>query len=327
MSRIPTATQTPFSSASATPATPPGSPGSAAPAAAYPSTPGSGNGTSPPASSPPAPTTVTVDTMLSKILPGAPRRPTPDITKCKIWLYGPPKIGKTTLAASFPGVWFLATERGQDWITVREPTYIESWNHFLQVCSAIDKARPTKFADGEPIRTIAIDTFDGLFKMCFDQVCSDMGVSDPGEIPHGGGWSKLDREISRVMSKVAMWPYGHIWISHERSKEVKAKGRKYDRAEPNVGAAGARWCNQAADLILHATMDEIVVKDSKGQPTGEIREQRILELHPSTSAVAGGRMADRLPPVIDLSYDALMREFAASPASAENVRPALKDLV
>lgn len=228
-------------------------------------------------------------------VPGAPRPPCANILQSVIWVYGEPKVGKTTFASKFPGTWFLATEPGQDWVTVREPTVIHTWKHFLEVCAFIETNKPKTFEDGESISTICIDTYTLLFKMCQEQVCLEMGVGDPGEIPHGGGWGRLTKEFERVMSKVARWPYGLVLISHGRQREFKTRGTKRDRFEPDIGAAGMRWGNATCDLILYAHVREEAILDDKGDVTGEIIEKRVIQCHPSAAAVAGGRMSDLLP--------------------------------
>jgi hypothetical protein len=253
------------------------------------------------------------------VIPGARRKPRADLSRSMLWVYGAPKIGKTTLAASFPGSMFIATEKGQDWVSVREPIHITSWNHFLDFCSWLNGELPTHFTDGEPIRTLVIDVMDILFKMCNEQVCLDMGVQDPGEIPHGGGWSRLTKEFERVMNKVRQWPYGLICISHARQRDFQMKGRKTDRWEPDVGAACSRWCSGAADLIMFAHSVEVpILNPQTGQVTGEIKEERRLLVHPQSWAVAGGRMSDRIPEThIPLSYQSILKYFPDMPSEKE----------
>ncbi len=241
-------------------------------------------------------------------VPGAVRAPRKTLANAMIWIYGEPKIGKTTLASKFPGVWFLATEKGQDWISVREPSPIENWIGFTELMGQIITEKPTHFGDGELIRTLCIDTYDILFQYCFQYVCNKMGVADPGEIPHGGGWSKLNLEFARVMGKVRQLPYGLIIISHARQKEFKTRGRKIDRYEPYVGAAGFRWASSASDLILLAHSSEEVGYDEDNKPT-TIKETRKLLCHPQSWAVGGGRMSNMLPITIPLDYDELLKHF------------------
>lgn len=250
-------------------------------------------------------------------LPGAVRPAKQSLDGSMIWLYGIPKIGKTTTAASFPGAWFIATEKGDQFVSMRPPTYINSWPEFIELCQFIAKTKPTKFEDGTPIKTLVIDTYDKLFRHCNEHICDGMGLDDLGEIDHGKGWSRLTKEWDRVMTKVRAWPFTLVCISHVRDKEFKTKGRKTHRKEPAVGAAGFRWAQAAADLILYAHMDEVVEYGTDGEVTGEIKERRVFQCHPSSFAVAGGRMASAFQPKIEIvpegaspsSYDNLMSGF------------------
>lgn len=250
-------------------------------------------------------------------IPGAIRKPKKSIDGSMIWLYGEPKIGKTTTAAKFPGVWFIATERGQDFVEAREPSYIDDWGDFIDVCATITamkeeaNGKPIVFGDGKEVRTLVIDTLDLLFKMCSDEVCRQLGVEDLGELAHGKGWARLNSEFERVMTKVRKLGFTVVCISHARQKEFKTKGRTVDRWEPYVGAAGYRWCLAAADLILYAHTSEEVIYNEDGEVTGDINEVRKLICHPQSWCVAGGRMVGQvgLPEIVDLDYDAFMKYF------------------
>lgn len=223
-----------------------------------------------------------------------------------IWVYGEPKIGKTTFASQFPGCWFLATERGHDYIEMREPTTIASWPDFLDFCASIQDIKPKTFGDGTPIQTLVIDTIENLYKMCQDAVCENLGVENPGDLDHGKGWARLSQEFERVMGKIRRWPWTLVCISHARQKDFKTRGRTVNKYEPNIGAGGYRWCQSAADLIVFAHSTEIVTRNDAGEVTGEITEKRVLLCQPKSWAVAGGRMSDRLPDMVDLSYDVLL---------------------
>lgn len=242
-------------------------------------------------------------------IPGAIRKPKRGLDRTCILLHGPPKVGKTTIASQFPGAWFVATEKGQDFVSAREPTIITGWDDFCAWGAFMQDTKPTHFTDGSKIETIVIDTVSLLYRMCFNSVCSSLGVEDPSEMTHGKGWSRLSNEIERVMNTIRSFPFTLVLISHTRQKEFKAKGRTSDRWEPDLGAAMYRWCNAAADLIAYMFVDTVI--DYKDDRDGDRvvvgnHEERVMQMHPSSDAVAGGRMAELYPECINMRYDELI---------------------
>ena len=246
-------------------------------------------------------------------LPGAVRKAQQSINGSLIWLYGEPKIGKTTFASKFPGVWFFATEKGQAFIDIREPTFIPDWASFLQTCAWIAENQPTEFKDGNTIRTLVIDTVDILFKHCQTFVEQALNIEDLGELPHGKGWARLTYEWERVMTKVCAWDYTVIFISHAKQTEFLTRGTKTNRWQPSVGAAALRFGISAADLILYAHSREYKKKDEDGNITDELEEVRVLQCHPQSSILAGGRMVQKIPSLVKLDYPSFISYFPDTP--------------
>lgn len=240
-------------------------------------------------------------------VPGAVRPPASTLDGKMILMYGEPKIGKTTFATDFEGAWVIATEKGQDFVSVRPPTEISSWKQFREFVTWLYQTKPLTFGDGQPIKWLVIDRIDDIHRLCNEEVVKSLGVEDCGELGHGKGWSRLRTEFLRVMSALRSLPYGMICISHERAKEVVSAAKKITRREPNIGAAGYQWAVGASDLILYAFSQEVPEKDPKGQVTGKIITKRVMLCHPSAGAVAGGRMAEILPPLMPLSAAELQR--------------------
>ena len=244
-------------------------------------------------------------------IPGAPRPPIGRLEDAIIWIYGAPKIGKTTFASCFPGAWFVATEPGQDWVEVREPTPIASWTDFRSWANWVEDTQPTTFADGSPIRTIIIDTVDLLFKYAFNSVCSGLNIEDPSELGHGKAWSRLEHEFGRVITKLSHWPFGLVLISHAREREYAHLGKKVIRMEPDMMKTGGRIVASAADLILYFFSETKAQLNAKRIPTGKFIEQRMMQCWPSASAVGGGRMSKYLPVTLPLDFDKLMEHLDA----------------
>lgn len=235
-------------------------------------------------------------------VPGAPRAPKTSLIGSMILVYGEPKIGKTTFAASAPGAWIVATEPGQDWVELREPTHISSWDDWIKLQAYITRTKPRSFQDGAPIQTLVIDRFDALFRMAETHVRSGLGVEALDELAHGKGWSRLTTAFHESMNAVRTWPYTLIGICHTRQREFKNrdKAKSFDKFEPDIGAAGLRWAIGAADLMLYAYSKTVNILDAKGEPSGKQVDKRFFRCHPSQTVAAGGRMAHLLPPEIPL---------------------------
>ena len=247
-------------------------------------------------------------TLLDSLIPKTKTRPRRSLSHAKILIYGCPKIGKSTLASRFPGAWFWITEEGTDWLSIYEPLRITNWEQFLDYCAAVDSGPPKTFGDGKPILTLVIDTTDLLFKMCDDSMKTQLGVSNMGDLDWGKGWAALGDEFERVMSKISRWPYGLIFISHMKEREIKSKATKIDRIEPAMRATGLRIIQNLCDLILYCYADETPVLDEEGTPTGVIKEERKIRCQPCNNIVAGDRTSF-LPESIELSYDKLVSYF------------------
>jgi hypothetical protein len=259
------------------------------------------------------------------IVPSGIRKVKLDITKAKILLYGPPKIGKTTLASQFPGAWFFATEQGQDWLEVYEPTVITDWDQFLEICGEIQELQPTHFGDGQEIHTLVFDTGELLFQMCYEYICNQLGVASPADLDWGKGWSALKDEFLRVMSKISRWPYGMVFICHAKEQEVKSKSTKIDRIQPAIMATGFKIIHALCDIILYCFVDEIAEVNDDGEYTGKVLESRMIRCQPQNNVIAGDRTG-KLPAVIPMDYEHFSQHFPATPKpKTEHIKGKVKD--
>jgi hypothetical protein len=104
-------------------------------------------------------------------LPTTKTKPTTDLAKQSILLYGVPKLGKSSFASQFPEAMFFECEPGLNHLEVfKLPTY--SWEAFLEACKLLAKG-------DHNFKTIVIDTVDNAFKMCSDYVGTNGGAVDP----------------------------------------------------------------------------------------------------------------------------------------------------
>jgi hypothetical protein len=87
-------------------------------------------------------------------LPTTKTKPTTDLAKQSILLYGVPKLGKSSFASQFAEAMFFECEPGLNHLEVfKVPTY--SWDAFLEACKLLAKG-------DHNFKTLVIDTVDIL---------------------------------------------------------------------------------------------------------------------------------------------------------------------
>ncbi len=153
-------------------------------------------------------------------------KPTTDLAKQSILLYGVPKLGKSSFASQFPEAMFFECEPGLNHLEVfKVPTY--SWEAFLEACKLIAKG-------DHNFKTLVIDTVDNAFKMCSDYVCAKHGIEYEGDMGHGKGWAFVKNEWHRVLTRLASLPYGLILISHAIDKTIETRTGEYTKTTPSL---------------------------------------------------------------------------------------------
>lgn len=140
----------------------------------------------------------------------------PPLSELTMMIFGEPKSGKSSFIAGNPGVFFYATEPGQDFLRarklyvsddVRKAMKVEhNWEVFQQFVRQIwaDKASGVLAQKG--ITNVAIDIVDNLYAHCLTFVCKSKGIEYPPESDFGKTWKEVRDEwekwMRRLMEKV-----------------------------------------------------------------------------------------------------------------------------
>lgn len=224
-------------------------------------------------------------------LPTIKTPPTLDLTNSKLWLYGAPGVGKTTLATSLDPdhTILLATEPGYGGIEAFVNP-IGSWKDFLDTGS--DLANET-----HEFKVAVVDTIDQLSRQCQDHVMKEAGIAHPSDLEYGKGWGMVGDEFKLRIGRLCSLGMAVIFISHEKDSEIKKKVGTVNKAVPKLGGAPSDFIEGFVDYILRAEIE-----------ITEEGERRIVRTSPSENWMAkqrGGPLLRPLPEVLPMEGAAL----------------------
>lgn len=159
-----------------------------------------------------------------------------------LWLYGEPKVGKTTWASWFPDTLFILPSPAPEALSLYQVS-VSNWEESLRVFRDLRD-------EDHGFRTIVIDPVELLFSYCQDYVRKLHGFKHEGDLGHGKGWHLVSDEFLRVMGRVCSLGMGVIFVSHADLKQIETPEGKRHKYQPAVGASAFRVLNQLTAFIL-----------------------------------------------------------------------------
>lgn len=206
-------------------------------------------------------------------------------------LYGPVKIGKTTLMSLFDGVYFLPTEPGYRWIPCRK-TYVPNWATFIAFIRKVE--RKPKLIEG--IKSFCIDTADNLSKFCMQYACGRHDISHPKQLDWGEGWEAFRDEFMYWILRLSNLGPGLWFVSHEQEREVISRSMKITKISPALPKTTYTIINNLSDIILYMGWQIKKRKKASGRTRRVVT--RCLFTKPSESRDSGDRtgvLPDEIP--------------------------------
>ena len=224
-----------------------------------------------------------------------PHKVSRDLSGYITFIYGPAKVGKTTLATQMPSALLLAFERGYNAIPGVIAQDVNTWGEMKQIYRELKKPEVQ-----EVYKTIVVDTVDIAADLCQKYICNQLGIDNMGDGGWGtNSWSKYKKEFEDVFRGLTMMGYAVVFISHAKTGTDKDQtGKEFGFTKPTTQSSALQIIENMADIYCFARM----YLGSDGE------EKRVLTLRsPAGSGISCGSRFKYIASEIPLSYEALTK--------------------
>lgn len=208
-----------------------------------------------------------------------------DLSGYITYIYGAPKVGKTTLASQMDKAILLALEPGYHAIPGIQYQDITNWSDVRQAVKELK--RP---AVKELFSCVIIDTIDIGAEYCKKYICNQNDISDLGDLGYGKGWTKFKDEFTDTFRSLTQLGYAVFFIGHDKEL-IDEDGNKTIR--PALSNSVKTVVSGLADIYGYAHQKH------KG-------EMSVLTLRDTSGSIECGGRFKYIEEEIPLNYQSLV---------------------
>lgn len=175
----------------------------------------------------------------------------------KIWIYGAPFSGKTTVCDGAPTPLNLNTDGNVKTVTMaRLPIKDTVEGRQKKLAWDVFKAAVDDLEAGSDFETIVVDLLEDTYESCRLWMYKQMGITHESDDTFRA-WDKVRTEFLSTFRRLLNLPYNIVLISHEdTSKDItKRSGDKITAIKPNIQDKIANKIAGMVDIVLRATKD------------------------------------------------------------------------
>ena len=193
----------------------------------------------------------------------------------KLWVYGAPFSGKTTLACGSPKHFVLSTDGNAQYITdqyklITDEVMKNGRITTRKLAWEVFKDEIERLEGGCDYDTIIVDLVEDTYEACRVRMYEKLGITHESDDSFRA-WDKVRTEYLSTMRRLINLPYNIILISHEdTSKDItKKSGENITAIKPNINdkvanklagmvALVGRTVVDGNDYTLQIKTDEVV---------------------------------------------------------------------
>ena len=238
----------------------------------------------------------------------------------KAVIYGQEGVGKTSLAARFPGAVFIDCEGSTGRMNVRRLPKPTSWQMLKDEVDFILHSHAER-----GYQTVVIDTFDWAERLALDELCAEHNVTGIEGFGYGKGWEyekeKVGHFLDRTEDLIAAG-INVVFLCHAVTKKttLPEEMEEYDHWELKLGNKTtnkiAPLLKEWSDMTLFlAFRTNIIATDKEGKKHKATGTERVMYTTKTAWWDAKNRFG--LPERLPLNYDEIAYLFA--PATVSNM--------
>ena len=189
------------------------------------------------------------------MLPKNEKRTVNKLSQIKIWIYGAPFSGKTTLANNFPDALMLNTDGNinsfdSPFVRIRDELdgrqTVKAWVIFKRTIEELKQ--------GSNYKTIVVDLVEDVFEYCRLYCYEKLGIEHESDNSFKA-YDYVRNEFLNAMKSLVNLNYNIVLISHEdTSKDItKRSGDKITAIKPNITEKLANKLAGMVDLVGRVT--------------------------------------------------------------------------
>ena len=235
---------------------------------------------------------------MTDMLPSTNRVPVNFSQHKKMWIYGAPFSGKTTVCDGAPTPLNLNTDGNVKAVTMARLPIKDTmdgrqkklaWEVFKEAIDALEA--------GSDFETIVVDLLEDTYESCRLYMYKQMGISHESDDSFRA-WDKVRTEFLSTFRRLLNLPYNVILISHEdMSKDItKRSGDKITAIKPNIQDKIANKIAGMVDIVCR-----VLVED----------DGRYLSFKSDAVVFGGGRITGHGQTQIPLTWEAIEEFYAA----------------